>query len=179
MKVVRTNIEGLIIIEPKIFEDERGYFYESYNESSFDKAGIKNRFIQDNQSKSSYGVIRGLHMQKEPYAQTKLVRILEGEIFDVAVDLREGSPTFGRWHGIELSAESKRQFLIPKGFCHGFSVLSKTAVITYKCDELYHPESETGILYNDPKLNIDWKIPVNSVLVSNKDAILPLLKGKY
>jgi dTDP-4-dehydrorhamnose 3,5-epimerase len=177
MKILETPLTGLYIIEPKVFEDPRGYFYESYNAGSLEKFGITNRFVQDNQSKSSYGVIRGLHYQLQPKAQAKLLRVLEGKIFDVAVDVRKGSPTFGKWYGIELSAENKKQLLIPKGFAHGFSVLSETAIVFYKCDELYAPETDAGIIYNDPQLNIDWKIPGDKVLVSDKDSKLPSFKN--
>jgi dTDP-4-dehydrorhamnose 3,5-epimerase len=178
MKVIKTGIEGLLILEPKIFEDKRGYFFESYNETKYREAGITNRWVQDNQSKSGFGVIRGLHMQNEPFAQAKLIRVLEGSIFDVAVDMRKGSPTFGQWYGHEISEENRIQMLIPKGFCHGFSVTSKTATVLYKCDEVYHPEAESGIHYNDPDLNIDWKIPSSDISVSEKDKKLPFLKDK-
>jgi dTDP-4-dehydrorhamnose 3,5-epimerase len=150
-----THIPGLKIFEPKVFEDSRGYFFEAYNEHTFHQSGIVMNFLQDNQSKSSYGVIRGLHYQKNPFAQTKLVRVLEGKILDVAVDIRKGSPTYGRHFSIELSAENKKQLFIPKGFAHGFSVLSGTAVVLYKCDALYNKESEGGILFNDRDLNIN------------------------
>jgi dTDP-4-dehydrorhamnose 3,5-epimerase len=176
MNVIKTNLPGLYVIEPKVFQDDRGYFFESYQEEKLSQQGIKSRFVQDNQSKSSYGVIRGLHFQKEPHAQTKLIRVLEGSIYDVAVDVRMGSPTFGKWFGIELSAENKKQLYVPKGFAHGFSVLSETAVVFYKCDELYNPASEGGILFNDPGLGIDWKIEAGKELLSAKDKILPLLK---
>lgn len=173
MKIRETNIEGLVIVEPTVYNDSRGYFFESYNKAVHDKAGINHTFIQDNQSKSSYGVIRGLHMQSEPYAQTKLVRVLEGAIYDVAVDLRLGSASYGSWFGLEINETNKLQLLIPKGFAHGFSVLSKTATVFYKCDELYHPETELGIRYDDVDLAIDWKIPPDQVCVSEKDKILP------
>lgn len=173
MNIINTPIEGLFIIEPKVFEDPRGYFYESYSAQKLKEYGIDTVFVQDNQSKSSYGVIRGLHYQLPPYAQTKLVRAVEGAIFDVAVDLRKGSPTFGEWFGVELSAENKKQLYVPKGFAHGFSVLSEITVVQYKCDDYYHPECEGGINYNDSSLNIDWKIPVDKALVSTKDNILP------
>jgi dTDP-4-dehydrorhamnose 3,5-epimerase len=176
MKIQETLLKGLYIVEPKVFEDTRGYFFESYNAGVLEKFGISNRFVQDNQSKSSYGVIRGLHYQLQPKAQTKLLRVIEGKIYDVAVDVRKGSPTFGEWFGIELSAENKKQLLIPKGFAHGFSVLTETAVVFYKCDELYAPETDAGIIYNDPYLKIDWKIPVDKALVSDKDSKLPAFK---
>jgi dTDP-4-dehydrorhamnose 3,5-epimerase len=176
MNTRTSNIDGLLIIEPKVFEDERGYFYESYNEKSFQNSGITQRFVQDNQSKSSYGVVRGLHMQTAPHAQTKLIRVLEGTIYDVAVDVRPGSPTFGMWFGLEISAENRIQLLIPKGCCHGFSVLSSTATVLYKCDDFYFPETETGIRFNDPELQIDWKIPHDKIVVSEKDKLLPLFR---
>ncbi len=173
MNVVATEINGLFIVEPRIFEDNRGYFFESYNQAEFEKAGIKTRFLQDNQSKSEYGVIRGLHYQLMPQSQTKLVRVLEGSVYDVAVDLRKESPDYKKWFGIELSAENKKQLFIPKGFAHGFSVLTDYAVFHYKCDRLYNPESERGILYSDNSLDIDWKIPLDKIIVSEKDIGLP------
>ena len=179
MIVRNTDIAGIRIIEPRIFEDARGYFYESFNEKTYDEAGIHERFIQDNQSHSSYGTIRGLHMQIGEHAQSKLIRVLEGAIFDVAVDLRDGSPTFGQWFGQEISEKNKLQMLIPKGFCHGFSVLTKTTTVLYKCDKFYHPESETGLRFNDPDLKIDWKIPTGDILASDKDQKLPFFKEIY
>jgi dTDP-4-dehydrorhamnose 3,5-epimerase len=173
MTIRETGIQDLLIIEPRVFEDSRGYFFESFNAKNFKEQDIDLRFVQDNQSKSSYGVIRGLHYQKKPHAQTKLVRVLEGEILDVALDLRKGSKTYGEWDAVRLSADNKRQLLIPKGFAHGFSVLSKTAVVFYKCDDFYHPETEAGVYYNDNKLNIDWHIPVEEAIVSEKDQKLP------
>ncbi len=173
MPFIPTNIPDLLIFEPKVFEDSRGYFFEAYNTQSFADEGVDIRFVQDNQSKSSYGVIRGLHYQLNPYAQTKLVRVLEGIILDVAVDIRKGSPTFGQHFAIELSAENKKQLLVPQGFAHGFSVLSETAIVLYKCDQLYNKQSEAGIVFNDPTLNIDWKLLANKALVSEKDALLP------
>jgi len=175
MRISKSNIEGLLIIEPAVFQDKRGYFFESYNEKVFHYEGIKHPFVQDNQSKSSYGTIRGLHMQKAPYEQTKLIRVLDGKILDVAVDLRKNSPTYKQWYSLEISEENKLQLLIPKGFCHGFSVLSESATVFYKCDELYNPESEAGIRYNDHDLNIDWKVPAKDILVSDKDSSLPSL----
>ncbi len=177
MKVTETGIEGLLIIEPAIFKDDRGYFFESYNAEKFKKAGLDFTFVQDNQSKSSYGVVRGLHYQIEPYAQTKLVRVLQGKILDVAVDIRKSSPTFGKWISLEISDLNKKQLLIPKGFAHGFSVLSDTAVVLYKCDALYAPEAERGIIYNDEHLNIDWGIRPIDVIVSKKDKLLSSLKN--
>ena len=177
MPFLTTNIPDLLIFEPKVFEDSRGYFYEAYNEQVFGESGVTNRFVQDNQSKSSFGVIRGLHYQLHPHAQFKLVRALEGVILDVAVDLRKGSPTFGKHFSIELSAENKKQLLIPSGFAHGFSVLSETAIVFYKCDALYSKENEGGIVYNDPFLGIDWKIPAGKEIVSEKDLAQPLFEN--
>ena len=174
MKIIETGISDLVIIEPKVFEDSRGYFYESYNQDTFKKAGIDLCFIQDNQSLSSYGVVRGLHYQLNPYAQTKLVRVLQGTILDVAVDIRKESPTFGKSFSIELSAENKKQLLVPKGFAHGFSVLSETAVVFYKCDCLYNKDSERGINLFDPQLNINWKVSKDKTIVSDKDNIAPM-----
>lgn len=173
MKILQTKIPDLLIIEPRIFEDNRGYFFESYNEAAFQKQGVNIRFVQDNQSKSAYGTIRGLHYQLAPYAQTKLVRVVEGAIWDVAMDIRQGSPTYGQWEGIELSADNKKQLLVPKGFAHGFAVLTPLAVVQYKCDELYKPEAERGIFYNDPAINIDWKITPAEAILSKKDTIHP------
>lgn len=175
MQINKTGFEGLIIIEPRIFKDSRGYFYESYNESNFQSASLNYKFVQDNQSKSSYGVVRGLHYQTEPYAQTKLIRVLQGKIMDVAVDIRHGSTTFGKYYGVELSDENHLQLLVPQGFAHGFSVISKTAVILYKCDNFYYPQSERGIVYNDKTLNIDWKLRAGEIIVSEKDKVLPAL----
>ncbi len=169
MKIIETGIENLLILEPKIFEDERGYFFESFNKLVLKEKGISYDFVQDNQSKSQYGVIRGLHYQLNPYAQTKLVRVIKGKVLDVAVDLRKNSKTFGQYFSVELSEENFRQFLIPRGFAHGFSVLSDYAIFFYKCDNYYNKKSERGILYNDSKLNIDWKIPKNKIIISQKD----------
>lgn len=169
MNIIKTNIEDLYILEPNIFPDKRGYFFESYNKSILDINNISYEFVQDNQSKSQYGVVRGLHYQLNPYAQAKLVRVIEGKILDVVVDLRKSSSTFGKVFSIELSAENSKQLLIPRGFAHGFSVLSEIAVFLYKCDNFYKKEAEGGILFNDPKLNIDWKIPGNKMIVSDKD----------
>jgi len=173
MNLIKTDFPGLMIIEPKVFGDARGYFFESYNEKIMADAGIQTVFRQDNQSLSKYGVIRGLHFQLNPYSQTKLIRVIEGAIHDVVLDLRKGSPTFGKWFGVELSAENKRQLYIPKGFAHGFSVLSEQSTILYKCDNLYNPQSEGGVLYNDPALDIDWKVDAARATVSDKDKILP------
>ena len=173
MSFIKTAFPGLILIEPLVLEDQRGYFFESYNERAFLAEGVNTKFVQDNQSKSSQGVIRGLHYQIPPYAQTKLLRVLSGTILDVVVDIRKGSPTYGRAFEMELSAINKKQLLIPKGFAHGFSVLSETAEVFYKCDQFYHQGSEAGILYNDSKLNIDWKIPAGKEVISPKDRIHP------
>lgn len=177
MPLIATHIPGLLLFEPKIFEDSRGYFFESYNAQVFEKEGVNTRFVQDNQSSSSYGVIRGLHYQLPPYAQTKLIRVLHGVILDVVVDIRKGSPTYGQSYSVELSAENKKQIYVPAGFAHGFSVLSEKAEILYKCDNFYNKESEGGILYNAPELNIDWKVPEDKIVVSDKDKILPGLSS--
>ena len=177
MPFTPTTIPGLIVIEPNIFADNRGYFFEAYNQKHFALHGVDADFIQDNQSHSSFGVIRGLHYQAPPYAQTKLIRVLQGAILDCVLDLRTGSPTFGETFSIELSADNRKQLLVPKGFAHGFSVISSTADVMYKCDAYYHKESERGILYNDPSLSIDWKIPVDKVVVSDKDQLLPLFNA--
>jgi len=176
MEIIKTPIEGLIIIKPRVFADARGFFYESYNEKTFREAGIDLHFCQDNKSKSSYGVVRGLHYQLNPQSQSKLVSAVQGAVWDVAVDLRKDSPTFGQWYGVELSEENHLQFLIPQGFAHGFSVLTETAVFAYKCDNLYSPTLERGIMYNDPALAIDWKIPADKAIISDKDTKHPLLK---
>lgn len=173
MKIIKTNIPDLLIIEPTVFNDERGYFFESFNQQKFTDAKINVNFVQDNQSKSTIGVIRGLHYQLAPYAQTKLVSVIEGEVFDVAVDIRKNSPTFGKWFGIVLSGENKKQFFIPRGFAHGFSVLSKTAIFSYKCDNFYNKEAERGILFNDSKINIDWGMNLDNAIISLKDKINP------
>jgi dTDP-4-dehydrorhamnose 3,5-epimerase len=175
MAIIKTAFPGLVIFEPTVIKDSRGYFFESYSERLFHTEGITTRFVQDNQSKSSFGVIRGLHYQLNPHAQTKLVRVLSGKILDVAVDIRTGSPTFGKTYALELSAENNKQLLIPKGFAHGFSVLSETAEVMYKCDEFYYKESEAGILYNDAALNIDWQIPADKAIISDKDQQQPSL----
>ena len=177
MKITGTPLKDLMIIEPTLFKDSRGYFFESYHKEKLNQAGIHINFTQDNQSKSEYGVIRGLHYQLHPKAQTKLVRVIQGTIFDVAVDIRTNSPDYGKWFGLELSEENNLQLFIPKGFAHGFSVLSKSAVILYKCDEFYAPETEAGIIYNDGDLNIDWKIPAGKEIVSPKDEKLPSFKN--
>ncbi len=179
MKLISTPLKDCYVVEPTVFEDDRGYFYEKFNRKKFEElSGLTADFVQDNVSKSSYGVVRGLHLQKAPYAQAKLVSCLEGKVFDVAVDLRPDSPSFGKWYGVELSAENKLQFYIPRGFGHGFSVLSETAVFAYKCDNYYHKESESGILWNDAELGIDWKIPENDVILSEKDMLQPLFSER-
>jgi len=171
----KTEFSGLLVFEPSVYEDNRGYFFESYNEQTFLKENIDLRFVQDNQSSSSYGVIRGLHYQLNPHAQTKLVRVLSGTVLDVAVDIRENSPTFAKAFSIELSADNKKQLLIPPGFAHGFSVLSERAEVFYKCDNFYNKESETGIRHDDPLLHINWRIPSEKIIVSEKDQQLPML----
>ncbi len=176
MNFIQTKIDGVIIVEPRVFEDARGYFFESYNEAAFHAGGITAKFVQDNQSKSSYGVIRGLHCQLGEHAQAKLVRVLEGKVLDVAVDARKGSPTFGRHVAVELSAENKRQLFIPRGFLHGFAVLSETATFAYKCDNLYCKEAEFGIRYDDPEIGIDWGVPADKILTSEKDRLANRLK---
>ncbi len=174
MNITPTKLEGCFVIEPTVFEDERGYFFESFNAKVFQKQTGENiSFVQDNQSKSTYGVLRGLHFQKGEYAQAKLVRVLSGEVLDIAVDLRESSPTYGQHEAIVLSGGNKKQFFVPRGFAHGFVVLSDSAEFFYKCDNYYNKESEGGILYNDPTLNIDWKIPESEVKISEKDKVLP------
>ncbi|WP_417431783.1 dTDP-4-dehydrorhamnose 3,5-epimerase [Halpernia sp.] len=172
MKIKETPLKDCYILEPTIFEDERGYFCEKYNEKTFEEnTGLNGHFVQDNISKSGYGVLRGIHLQKGEYAQAKLVSCLEGNVWDVAVDLRKTSPTFGQWFGVELSSENKLQFYVPRGFGHGFSVLSETALFAYKCDNFYNKESEGGVLYSDEGLNIDWKLPENDIILSEKDKI--------
>lgn len=177
MPFITCDIPGLVIVEPSVFEDSRGYFFEAYNEQQFQQAGIAANFVQDNQSKSSYGVIRGLHYQLNPHAQAKLVRVLQGSILDVAVDIRKASPTYGQHFAIELSAENKKQLYIPEGFAHGFSVLSETAVVLYKCNAFYNKQSEGGIRFNDSELAIDWKIDLAKAIVSEKDLQLPDFKN--
>lgn len=171
MNIIKTSVEGIVIIEPRLFKDERGYFFESFNQKDFEEKVCRTTFVQDNESKSSYGVIRGLHFQKPPFEQAKLVRVVKGAVLDVAVDIRKNSPTFGQHVAVELTEENHRQFFIPKGFAHGFSVLSKEVVFQYKCDEFYHPEAEGGIAWNDPNLGIDWRIPENKIVLSKKDEI--------
>ena len=170
MPFVKTDFPGLQIFTPDIFEDNRGYFFESYNQKIFSDEGIEITFVQDNQSSSSFGVIRGLHYQLEPHSQTKLIRVLSGNILDAVVDIRKNSPTYGKTYTIELSAQNKKQLLVPKGFAHGYSVISETAEVFYKCDAFYHKESEGGISWNEPSLKINWQIPPESVRVSEKDS---------
>lgn len=177
MPFTDTPFPGLYVFEPRVFQDSRGYFFESFNNQVFQEKGVFTQWVQDNQSSSSYGVIRGLHYQLPPYAQSKLVRVLRGEIIDVVVDIRKGSPTFGKVFTILLSADNKKQLLVPKGFAHGFSVLSEQAEVLYKCDGYYAKESEGGILYNDPALNIDWQVPAGNAIVSEKDLLLPTLEN--
>ncbi|MCD8211024.1 MAG: dTDP-4-dehydrorhamnose 3,5-epimerase [Prevotella sp.] len=176
MNVIKTAIDGVVIIEPRIFADARGYFYESFNQEEFAQKVQKVNFVQDNESKSSYGVLRGLHFQKGKHSQSKLVRVIKGTVLDVAVDIRRGSPTFGKHVAIELSGENHLEFFIPRGFAHGFSVLSEVAVFLYKCDNLYCPESEGAIAWDDPELAIDWRIPKDKIILSAKDSSHPLLK---
>ncbi|MDR7833115.1 dTDP-4-dehydrorhamnose 3,5-epimerase [Riemerella anatipestifer] len=179
MNIKETPLKDCYIIEPTIFEDERGYFYEKFNEKKFEElTGMNGHFVQDNISKSSYGVLRGLHLQKGAYAQAKLVSCLEGKVWDVAVDLREDSPSFGKWYGVELTAENKLQFYVPRGFAHGFAVLSETAVFAYKCDNFYNKESEGGVLWNDVDLAIDWKLNEADVILSEKDKVQALFSEK-
>ena len=176
MPFIKTDFPGLLIFQPVVFEDTRGCFFESYNQNAFQAEGLDYQWVQDNQSCSLYGVIRGLHFQNPPKAQTKLVRTLDGRILDIAVDIRKGSPTYGKAYSIELSAENKLQLLIPAGFAHGFSVLSETATVLYKCDNLYDKASEGSIAYNDPSLNIDWRISPDKIILSEKDLAHPPFK---
>ena len=175
MKVIETDIEGVVIIEPKVFGDKRGYFFESFSQKKFEEKVCKTTFVQDNESKSTYGVLRGLHFQKMPYAQSKLVRVVKGRVLDIAVDIRKGSPTFGKHIAAELSEENRLQFFVPRGFAHGFVVLSDQAIFQYKCDNYYAPQSEGGIMWNDPALNIDWQIQLEDIILSGKDKKNPLL----
>ena len=176
MNVIKTDIDGLVVIEPRVFGDSRGYFFESFSERDFKREVADVDFVQDNESKSSYGVVRGLHFQRPPYAQAKLVRVVKGKVLDVAVDLRKESPTFGRYVAMELSEENHRQMFIPRGFAHGFSVLSEEVIFQYKCDNYYAPQSEGAVAWDDPDLDIDWKIPAGKVLLSEKDKKHPRLK---
>ena len=176
MKVIDTEIEGLVILEPQVFGDDRGYFFESFSLKRFEEKVSKTVFVQDNESKSKYGVLRGLHYQLPPYTQAKLVRVVKGRVLDVAVDIRKGSPAFGKHVAVELSEENKLQFFLPKGFAHGFAVLSEEAVFQYKCDEYYAPDHEGAIRYDDPELGIDWKLPVEDIILSEKDKKHPRLQ---
>ena len=179
MNVIKTGIEGLVVIEPKVFGDDRGYFFECYNEREFTGKVGPVRFVQDNESKSRYGVVRGLHLQKGEFSQAKLVRAVRGAVLDVAVDLRPGSPTFGKWHAEELTGENHRMMFIPRGFAHGFSVLSEEVIFQYKCDNLYCPAAEQAIAWNDPTLAIDWRIPADRVILSEKDKHHPSFNELY
>ena len=176
MNVIKTAIDGVCILEPRLFEDARGYFFESFNQREFEEKVAPVVFVQDNESKSSYGVVRGLHYQKPPYTQSKLVRVVKGAVLDVAVDVRKGSPTFGQHVAVELTGENHRQFFIPRGFLHGFSVLSEEVVFQYKCDNFYAPASEGAVAWDDPDLGIDWRIPAEQVILSEKDRHHPRLK---
>ena len=176
MEVIKTEIEDVVIIEPRLFKDERGYFFESFSQREFDEKVCHVTFVQDNESMSSYGVMRGLHLQRPPFTQAKLVRCVKGAVLDVAVDIRKGSPTYGRHVAVELTEDNHRQFFIPKGFAHGFAVLSETAMFLYKCDEFYHPEADGGISILDGSLGIDWCIPTEHAILSEKDTKHPLLK---
>jgi dTDP-4-dehydrorhamnose 3,5-epimerase len=175
MPFTPTGFPGLLIYDPLVYGDDRGYFFESYNRQTFSKEGVDIFFVQDNQARSVYGVVRGLHFQKDPHSQTKLIRALEGNILDVVVDLRKGSPTCGKVYTVELSAQNKKQLLVPQGFAHGYSVLSETAEVFYKCDRFYNKETEGGVVYNDPALSIDWMIPPDKMILSPKDLVLPVL----
>lgn len=178
MEIINTTLDGCFIIKPSIFPDARGYFFESFSEARFnEKTGLNMHFVQDNQSSSSFGVLRGLHFQKGEHAQAKLVRVLKGEVLDVVVDLREGSTTYGQWYSVVLSDENKLQLFVPRGFAHGFVVLSEQVEFFYKCDNYYNKQSEGGLNYADPSLNIDWRLPVEQLLVSDKDKELPVLEA--
>lgn len=180
MEITKTKLEGCVILEPRKFHDERGFFFESFNEAKFQElTGTQTKFVQDNQSFSTYGVLRGLHAQAGEHAQAKLVRVLKGEVLDVVVDIRKGSPTFGEHVAVRLSAENSLQLFIPRGFLHGFVVLSETAEFFYKCDNYYNKESERGIVYNDPAINIDWLLPQADLNLSEKDIVLPVLSEIY
>ena len=176
MKVIETEIEGVFILEPRVFGDDRGYFFESFSLKHFEEKVSKTVFVQDNESKSKYGVLRGFHYQLPPYTQAKLVRVVKGRVLDVAVDIRKGSPTFGKYVAVELSEENKLQFFLPKGFAHGFAVLSEEAIFQYKCDEYYAPDYEGAICYDDPDLGIDWRLPLEDIILSEKDKKHPRLR---
>lgn len=177
MEVIKTNIEGVVIIEPRLFKDDRGYFFESFSQREFDEKVRPIKFVQDNESMSSYGVMRGLHFQTMPYSQSKLVRCVKGTVLDVAVDIRKGSPTYGQHVAVELTGENHRQFFIPRGFAHGFTVLSEIAVFQYKCDNFYAPGCEGALAWDDPELRIGWRIPIDKVVLSEKDKKHPILKN--
>ena len=177
MPFIKTEFPGLLIFEPKVFADSRGCFFESYNENVCKEQGVNIDFVQDNQAQSSYGVIRGLHYQLDPHSQTKFIRVLSGAILDLVVDLRKGSPTYGKTYSIELSAENKLQLLVPQGFAHGYSVLSETSEVFYKCDTFYNKAAEGGVMYNDPALNIDWRIPADKQIISEKDLLHPTFEN--
>lgn len=176
MNIIQTSIPGVVIIEPRLFKDDRGYFFESFSERDFNTQVREVKFVQDNESMSSYGVMRGLHFQRPPYTQSKLVRCVKGAVLDVAVDIRKGSPTYGQHVAVELTEENHRQFFVPRGFAHGFEVLSETAIFQYKCDNFYHPEADGGISILDDSLGIDWRIPTDHAILSEKDTKHPLLK---
>lgn len=176
MKIIETSLPGVVILEPRLFSDSRGYFFESFSQREFEEKVCKTVFAQDNESKSSYGVLRGLHFQKPPFAQSKLVRVVKGSVLDVAVDIRKGSPTFGKHVSVELTEENHLQFFIPRGFAHGFAVLSEEVIFQYKCDNYYAPQSEGALAWNDPALAIDWKLPSGQIILSAKDAANPCLK---
>lgn len=176
MEIIKTKIEGVVILEPRIFRDARGYFFESFSQREFEEKVCGTTFVQDNESYSSYGVVRGLHFQKTPFTQAKLVRVIKGAVLDIAVDLRTSSPTYGQHVAVELTEENHRQLFIPHGFAHGFAVLSDEVLFQYKCDNYYAPKSEGGILWNDPQLNIDWRIPADKIILSEKDTKHPLFK---
>ncbi|WP_303299061.1 dTDP-4-dehydrorhamnose 3,5-epimerase [Phocaeicola coprophilus] len=176
MNIIQTSIAGVVIIEPRLFKDDRGYFFESFSEREFNAQIREVKFVQDNESMSSYGVMRGLHFQRPPYTQSKLVRCVKGAVLDVAVDIRKGSPTYGQYVAVELTEENHRQFFVPRGFAHGFAVLSETAIFQYKCDNFYHPEADGGISILDDSLGIDWRIPTDHAILSEKDTKHPLLK---
>lgn len=178
MNIIKTEIDGVFIIEPRIFKDSRGYFFESFSQKEFNEKVMPVNFVQDNESMSSYGVVRGLHYQRMPHTQSKLVRCVKGKVLDVAVDIRKGSPTYGKHVAVELSEENHRQLFIPRGFAHGFAVLSETAIFQYKCDNFYAPEADSGIQLFDESLGIDWRIPASEAILSDKDTKQPLLKDK-
>ena len=176
MEVIKTDIEGVVIIKPMVFEDKRGYFFESFSDKEFKEKVVNVTFVQDNESMSCHGVVRGLHFQKPPYAQSKLVRCIQGAVLDIAVDIRIGSPTYGKWTSCILTGENHKQFFLPQGMAHGFSVLSETAIFQYKCDNFYHPESEGAICWNDPDINVSWGLGTNEIVLSEKDRRNPFLK---